>query len=39
MGFSFDAAERLAASHVDLHEAEHLLLSGCPPDIAEAILL
>ena len=38
-GLPLDAAEVLAASSVDLHEAVGLLRRGCPPHLAVRILL
>lgn len=36
--FTVPQAERLAAGHCDLHDAQRLRSEGCPPDIAFDIL-
>jgi hypothetical protein len=38
MGFVPERAGEVAATIVDLHELEHLLVRGCPPENAVAIL-
>lgn len=38
-GYPFEAADRIAASDVDLHHAVELVSQGCAPEVAEKILL
>jgi hypothetical protein len=38
-GYPLDAAERIAWSDADLHEAVALVRDGCPYEVAEKILL
>jgi hypothetical protein len=39
VGYSIRAAELLADSNVDLHEAVELVEKGCPPETAARILI
>jgi hypothetical protein len=39
LGLPTSMAEKVAASHADLHEIEHLLQHGCAPDLAAEIVL
>jgi hypothetical protein len=39
LGFSYDAAHELAERADILHKAQPLIDSGCPPEVAERILL
>lgn len=38
-GYPLSLAERLAASEADLHRAVELVVQGCAPETAAAILL
>jgi hypothetical protein len=38
-GYPLEAAERVAVSDADLHRAVELIIQGCPPEVAEKILL
>jgi hypothetical protein len=39
LGFDLDVCERIAAAHCDMHELDRLVESGCPLDLAVAIVL